>query len=73
VAPGEAEILLIGREGLGVVTQQEMEMSQLRVGPRLHVESMAGLLAVDAVAGVVPFPLLNVRLYDDALQILEPR
>jgi hypothetical protein len=50
-----------------------MEVSQLRVGPRLHAESMAGLLAVDAVPGVVPFPLLDVRLYDDALQILEPR
>ncbi len=69
MAPGEAEILLIGREGLGVVTQQEMEVSQLRVGPRLHAKSMAGLLAV---AGVVPLPLLDVRLHDDSLQILEP-
>ena len=72
MAPGEAEVLLIGREGLGVVTQQKMEVSQLGVGPRLHAEPMAGLLAVDAVPGVVPFPLLDVRLHDDALQILEP-
>jgi hypothetical protein len=49
-----------------------MEVSQLRVGPRLHAEPMARLLAVDAVPGVVPFPLLDVRLHDDALQILEP-
>ena len=47
-------------------------MAELGVGLRLHGESVARLLVVVSIVGLVPFPLLYIGLDNDSLQVLDP-